>query len=741
MEYKELIPTVKWNCPTSQNRNILIMGHPDQIPFYFDGIKAFIWEKFPETTIWQFKKQISDVSHLSEEISQMDLTICFITNLLLFDDNSISYKQLSIIIENQYPLLPILDGNNLQELYKEKLGRIHYIKRKSGDVNYYREIEKFINNTNISNRKPYNYEITEDIFDAFTQSYFISYRRKDAEYVDYIQRLIHKEEIFFGTQLWYDSYEAPGKDYELYLKKIISNCSAVILLVTPNLLLDPDSYVLRIELPYARSCNKPIIPLLMEEIDLEDLEVLKKICNIPKIYKIEEWQSFEAILRNAHIPLPKKNEYPNHLIQIGKAYMYGYNVERNIDVACEVLYQASEFGYISAYDNLIKIKTGKLENEYLKNEEDTYSLYQSALDKIEAIMKNNPDCDDPEYLIDQFLQMTSQNENLQGKAYKYKDVDEAISLFIEKSKIIETLYQECPTKQSFINLFNCRREYGEFCLAEKRFNDAYNIFLLMYNSANNDGILIEQNKDTHLSVASLLIGNTLEEMGEFDKAEKYYRRAVDIDYSLNDGPHYSSHTFTNLLLSLRYLGDFLKDSKKEYLKAKIAFLEVLNVIENNSTFYSNDWDQYKVIRGDEDSKSAKIREESEQHALTSLLDIELYFLKTGYFNPKVKVVHRVHITDPRILQTCQEEEIKLLSHEIMINSISKIKWLVNFLNKIDLEFDVCQKNYCIDAKSLMGITSLNMLDTAELVVHSTNYDQAKELLHTITSEMNEIPLL
>ena len=45
---------------------------------------------------------------------------------------------------------------------------------------------------------------------------------------------------------------------------------------------------------------------------------------------------------------------------------------------------------------------------------------------------------------------------------------------------------------------------------------------------------------------------------------------------------------------------------------------------------------------------------------------------------------------------------------IMLNSIDKVKAFVNTLSKFDSDFDLISGRYVIDAKSIMGIFSLDL---------------------------------
>ena len=45
---------------------------------------------------------------------------------------------------------------------------------------------------------------------------------------------------------------------------------------------------------------------------------------------------------------------------------------------------------------------------------------------------------------------------------------------------------------------------------------------------------------------------------------------------------------------------------------------------------------------------------------------------------------------------------------ISLNSIDKVKTFVNVINRFDAEFDLVSGRYVIDAKSIMGIFSLDL---------------------------------
>ena len=66
---------------------------------------------------------------------------------------------------------------------------------------------------------------------------------------------------------------------------------------------------------------------------------------------------------------------------------------------------------------------------------------------------------------------------------------------------------------------------------------------------------------------------------------------------------------------------------------------------------------------------------------------------------------------------------------ISLNSIDKVKSFVNDITKFDYDFDLVSGRYVIDAKSIMGIFSLDLSKPINLHIHAEeNADQEKEVL-------------
>ena len=67
---------------------------------------------------------------------------------------------------------------------------------------------------------------------------------------------------------------------------------------------------------------------------------------------------------------------------------------------------------------------------------------------------------------------------------------------------------------------------------------------------------------------------------------------------------------------------------------------------------------------------------------------------------------------------------------ISLNSIDKVKAFVNEITKFDNDFDLVSGRYVIDAKSIMGIFSLDLSKPINLNVHAegNNLDEVLKVL-------------
>ena len=71
----------------------------------------------------------------------------------------------------------------------------------------------------------------------------------------------------------------------------------------------------------------------------------------------------------------------------------------------------------------------------------------------------------------------------------------------------------------------------------------------------------------------------------------------------------------------------------------------------------------------------------------------------------------------------------MTSVKISLNSIDKVKAFTNDLLHFDSDFDLVSGRYVVDAKSIMGIFSLDLSKPIELTIHDD--ENAEEILKTL----------
>lgn len=66
---------------------------------------------------------------------------------------------------------------------------------------------------------------------------------------------------------------------------------------------------------------------------------------------------------------------------------------------------------------------------------------------------------------------------------------------------------------------------------------------------------------------------------------------------------------------------------------------------------------------------------------------------------------------------------------VCLDSIDKVKGFVNDISRFNTDFDLISGRYVIDAKSIMGIFSLDLSKPIELTIHES--DEMDQILKTI----------
>ena len=74
----------------------------------------------------------------------------------------------------------------------------------------------------------------------------------------------------------------------------------------------------------------------------------------------------------------------------------------------------------------------------------------------------------------------------------------------------------------------------------------------------------------------------------------------------------------------------------------------------------------------------------------------------------------------------------MVKRTVNIGTIDRVKEFVNLTTQTPLDVDLVSGRYVIDAKSIMGVFSLDLSKNIELRIHADTEDEVADYLNSIT---------
>ena len=81
--------------------------------------------------------------------------------------------------------------------------------------------------------------------------------------------------------------------------------------------------------------------------------------------------------------------------------------------------------------------------------------------------------------------------------------------------------------------------------------------------------------------------------------------------------------------------------------------------------------------------------------------------------------------------TNHQEDVIMKTVQISLNSIDKVKSFVNDLTRFNTDFDLVSGRYVVDAKSIMGIFSLDLSKPIDLNIQADEGEELDNILKTL----------
>ena len=332
--------------------------HPDDYIRTFDKVSSDLL-KISDCAIYYTENMDEEFSEREQDadLALMNLFVIPVTRKLLENSCRAMDSDLLFAKRMNIPVLPIMFDNGLDKLYgqNDKFGEMQYINPFSSDkteISYEKKLKKFLTSVLVSD------ETAKRVRSAFDAYMFLSYRKKDRFYANELMRLIHNNREYRDIAIWYDEYLVPGESFNENISKMLNDSKLFTLLVTPNLLEEPDgipNFVMGKEYPAAIERGMEIIAAEMESTDQNELS--NKFKGVPECVNPREEKKFKKrliqVLRK--VVITSNDSDPEHNYLIGLAYRDGIDVEVDRQRGLDLIKTAAETGHIEAASDLAKM--------------------------------------------------------------------------------------------------------------------------------------------------------------------------------------------------------------------------------------------------------------------------------------------------------------------------------------------------------------------------------------------------
>ena len=344
----------KGNASPKGKPRVYFTCHPADFEKYFEKLCQDIF-KTHQCAIY-YTEDMSAVIEEQDKATDLgshNLFIVPVTFKLLTQPNRAMDSDIPYALQQHIPVLPFMMEPGIDAVYSrpDKFGELQYLNPYSTDlteISYEEKLKKYLESVLISD------EMAQKVRAAFDAYIFLSYRKKDRRHANELMRLIHSHPELRDIAIWYDEFLTPGKSFKESIDQMLADSDLFALLVTPNLLEEPEgkpNFVMGEEYPAAKKSGIGILPAEMEDTDKAALG--EKFDGIPACVKPDD-ESFKPRLMEAlsRIATAANDDDPMHNYLIGLAYLEGIDVETDRQRGLELITKAAEANLPEAMEKL-----------------------------------------------------------------------------------------------------------------------------------------------------------------------------------------------------------------------------------------------------------------------------------------------------------------------------------------------------------------------------------------------------
>lgn len=586
-----------------------------------------------------------------ECLKEFDLFIVPITYSFLVNKSIARDIDFAYALRNKCPVLPIAVDPYLEGVISKRFSG-HGIADKLININNRTEYDAKLK-TFFETLFP-SQDLIKGIEDIFSSHLYIINNSNDLKAANKICNKIHFEYGYKNIGI-YHCNSSVYVDSPSYIENSkIDNCDAVILLISNNLInLSNKELYERYE--YALSINKPIIPIVIDDLSQSSYE--NKFNNLPKTYEIGD----ESLRRQIEKYCSYKDNYNyEESYNIGMAYLFSIDVEKNINDAIELIKYAAQNKYLPAikylsyvYSNGVFDSISRNKAIYYKNIELKYCL-DSEQDKIwlslaELYFRNR----------DYFYSRRYYQKCYKSYKLKYGEKNtRTISVY----NSLGLVYLKSNNIRKAISIFKTCFEVRKEALGEDNIDTVESLILLAssYNKLGDH----ERSKDIDVKVFEMLsriygnidmrtlkamdnIANDYCDLKDYTKANEYNMKSYEIKKN-NYGEHdiETIRSLKNIAKVYSRSGDYKKaiELNEQIYEILVSLFDIyypqaLDTLSDLSKDYYklNNLETSKQLGEDVFNKRKEVLGESHPETLESLKDLIDIYERTGDHSRAVKL--------------------------------------------------------------------------------------------------------
>ncbi len=556
-----------------KKQKVYFCCHPEDVSSYIERISGEILE-LHNCAVWYDAEPETEYEkeELEDYLLQMQMFVIPVTRKFLETDNRAKNVEFAYAVEHHIPVLPLMQEDNLVELFNEKCGQIQYLnpfERDHSAIQYKEKFSKFLSSVLVGE------ELADKIREAFDGYIFLSYRKKDRSYANRMMKKIHSYEICRDVAIWYDEYLIPGENFQEGIEDSLKKAHIFALVVTPNLIKE-ENYVMSVEYPMAQKEGKNILPIMWK--DTDEYELYVKYDDIPDVISYRDGKKIEKKLNlflKERVNKEKKED-PRQLYYIGLAYLGGIDMEINYERAQELILRAALKDYYPAMEKLAEMY--RLGNGVDRDYEKAAYWQEKLVEAQERELKTGKTMTgDDVFDIIKNLLLLAEDQAVIWQSEKKKSHYEKICFYTKNLK-------DAPGAETFrlTYILGCQ-SLGIIYEEEKDYEQSEQYFLEglaegeeMWKKGGDDILLHHVMNSVEASYRYL--GSLYKEMGDEEREREYFQKSFQMLQQFSDvfsGPEAAQRLCRN------YMHQEEECRKKNDLEgAKSCCLKSIGLLEN-----------------------------------------------------------------------------------------------------------------------------------------------------------------